>query len=304
MQGTVLLVGATSQIGIFAIPRLLASGFRVLAVSRKPQPLWFPDMDGTQWLRADDWRTTDCSGVRMLLSAGPIALAEEWQTRLPALRRMVVFSTTSVISQFDSRDRVERDRVREIAATEKRLARVCRSAEVSVCLLRPALVYGCGLDGNVSRLARWIRRFGFIPLARDATGLRQPVHADDLAKACVSALLKEDGFSIDSPLAGGCTLSYLEMVEAIFTSQGRRVRILRLPVALLSAFARFARILPGMGDIGPEMIKRQSMNLVYDDTLARQLLGFAPRPFQPLPVDFHLPTRNRLQRLAGAVQDS
>ena len=59
-------------------------------------------------------------------------------------------------------------------------------------ILRPTLIYGYGQDKNVSEIARFVRRFGFFPLIGKAQGLRQPVHADDVAEACKAALLNAD----------------------------------------------------------------------------------------------------------------
>jgi NAD(P)-dependent dehydrogenase (short-subunit alcohol dehydrogenase family) len=45
-----VLTGASSQIGVFAIPRLIKAGFHVLAVSRKGKPEVYPSFDQVQWL--------------------------------------------------------------------------------------------------------------------------------------------------------------------------------------------------------------------------------------------------------------
>ena len=42
-------------------------------------------------------------------------------------------------------------------------------------------IYAKGRDGNISRLARVIDKIGFIPLAGNGAGRRQPVHDEDLA---------------------------------------------------------------------------------------------------------------------------
>ncbi len=47
----VLLTGASSQIGVFLIPRLVHAGFRVLAVSRKGKPDGYPGFDQVAWLQ-------------------------------------------------------------------------------------------------------------------------------------------------------------------------------------------------------------------------------------------------------------
>jgi hypothetical protein len=41
--------------------------------------------------------------------------------------------------------------------------------------------------------------------------------------------------------------------------------------------------------VNPEMVRRQGIDLVFDDSSAREVLGWNPRPFDPTPADFHLP---------------
>jgi nucleoside-diphosphate-sugar epimerase len=69
---------------------------------------------------------------------------------------------------------------------------MCALRQLVLTLLRPTLIYGCGLDQNISRLARIIRLCRCMLVAGQARGLRQPVHADDLAALAVAALARTD----------------------------------------------------------------------------------------------------------------
>jgi nucleoside-diphosphate-sugar epimerase len=128
---------------------------------------------------------------------------------------VVAFSSSSVLSKADSADPAERARMAAMAREEAALAAACAGRGLPLLLLRPTLIYGCGLDRNVSLLADLARRFGAIPLAGQAAGLRQPVHADDLAALAVQALTAPAPVSLDSPACGGSTLSYREMARRI-----------------------------------------------------------------------------------------
>ena len=46
----VLLTGASSQIGVFVIPRLVHAGFRVFALSRKGKPAGYPALEQVEWM--------------------------------------------------------------------------------------------------------------------------------------------------------------------------------------------------------------------------------------------------------------
>lgn len=298
-QGTVVVLGASGQIGVFVIPRLVSAGFRVIAVSRKPRPAWYPEFASVQWITPRSFLSGTITEADMLVSAGPIRLAAEVVGLCPQLKRAVFFSTSSVFSKLESHDRREKRHMQEILMEEAALSRDCESRGITLSLYRPTLIYGCGLDGNVSWLARWIGKFGFMPVAGDARGLRQPVHADDLARAAVTTLTAESASSLDVPLCGGSTLSFREMVEKIFAGLGKPVRIITVPRNLLVAASYLGRLVPGLRNIRPEMVRREGVDLVFDDSTARNTLSYKPRAFEPGPGEFSLPSPSRLRDLAA-----
>jgi nucleoside-diphosphate-sugar epimerase len=292
-----MLLGATGQIGLFALARLVGAGFRVLAVSRQPRPDWIPEFSEVQWIRAG----TLGPGLEVdyLLSAGPIELATNMVQACQGLERAVVFSTSSVFTKAASADRNEKQLIQSIRAQEKILADACKARGVVVSVFRPTLIYGCGLDANISLLAALIRRYGFIPVAGAAAGLRQPVHADDLARTAVNTLLLETALALDSPLCGGETLSYREMVVRIFSALDCPERIIRLPAGLLAIMVWAARMLPALNGVSTEMVRRQKLDLVFDDSAARREAGHQARAFQLTQEDLCLPTRAQLAQLSG-----
>lgn len=293
MADTVLVSGASSQIGIFLLPRLVDAGFRVLALSRKAPA---PPVDVTEAVR---WSQSldDHVAAKYLVSCGPLAVACEQVEMTGGLERVVAFSTTSVQSKAESANVEERAMMAEIGLSERRLASICERRNIALTLLRPTLVYGCGLDRNISLLARFGRRFGFIPLADGATGLRQPVHAGDLADAAMLSLLRREPLRLESAACGGSTLSYREMIERTAAACGPRVRTLGLNRRLLVLGVRVASVVPSMRGLNPEMVRRQGTDLVFDDSALREALAWSPRPFRPAPADFEVPARSRALQL-------
>ena len=103
----VLLTGASSQIGVFAIPRLLQAGFNIFAVSRKGRPAWCPDHEQLEWLSGED--VEQVSGrCQYLLSAGPMALAAQFLQTGRQFKSAVVFSSSSVETKQQSGSAEER----------------------------------------------------------------------------------------------------------------------------------------------------------------------------------------------------
>jgi nucleoside-diphosphate-sugar epimerase len=273
----VLATGATSLIGRFALPRLKAAGIETFALSRTA-----PEAPG--WVRADladpalADRLPDCPTV---LSFSPI-----WHLpqALPALKargmeRLVAFSSTSVSTKAASPDAYEQGVVKSLAEGEAEVRRFCEANGVAWTILRPTLIYAEGQDQNVSRLAALIRQLGFLPLAGNGEGLRQPVHADDLAAAAIAAAMATAARNKAYDLPGGETLTYRQMAERVFEGLGRRPAILPLPQGLWRlAFALARPVLPGATS---QMGARMSADLVFDGQPAARDFGWAPRPFRP-----------------------
>jgi hypothetical protein len=58
---------------------------------------------------------------------------------------------------------------------------------------------------------------------------------------------------------------------------------------LLSALVRTASLLGPWKGINPEMVHRQSEDMVFDDTILKNHLNWTPREFKPGPEDFQVP---------------
>jgi nucleoside-diphosphate-sugar epimerase len=284
----VLLTGASSQIGVFVIPRLLAAGFRVFAVSRKGKPAAYPRFAQVEWLNETD-ALEAAKNCQYLLSAGPLNLAKKFLQTCGQFKTAVVFSSSSVETKQQSGNSAERDQIRDMLSLESGLQAISKSRGLKLVIFRPTLIYGCGLDTNISRLASWVCRFGFLPVNGRAAGLRQPVHADDLAKVAVTAILSDHDLPRVMNLSGGDTLSYSDMVSKIFVAVGKPVRLLHLPQWLFALLADVVNTIKPTAGINSEMVRRQRLDLVFEDRQARELLNYNPRPFAPLAKDFSLP---------------
>jgi nucleoside-diphosphate-sugar epimerase len=284
LNASVIVTGATSQIGRFALPRLVAQGFTVHALSRNPPSTAEP---GIIWHQTDiiegPLPPLEASILIHLahLALLPMLISKVCQENTGHLRRVVAFGSTSVFSKQDSPDPRERAVAAELAAAELAVAAGCEARGIAWTLLRPTLIYGCGLDKNVSVIAKFIRRFGFFPLVGAGNGLRQPVHADDLAAACVAAISCPASYNRAYNLSGGETLAYRKMVERIFVSLGKKPSVLSIPLPIFQAVMKAASLLPRYRFFSAEMASRMNQDLCFGHTEASQDFGYAPRGFDP-----------------------
>lgn len=270
------VLGATGQIGLFLRQRLRAAGQGALLFARHvPQ-----DADGFAWRRFD---LAERGGFSHLPPAGiatvPIWLLPPHVEGLAAAgaRRLVVFSTTSIFGKAQSRSAAERAQIQAILAAEQAIMAAARATGIGLTILRPTLIYGAGRDASVTAAARFIARFGFYPLSGRATGLRQPVHADDLAAAALAVARGADLAGQAFNLGGGETLPYREMIGRIFDVLGRPRRFVAVP-GLPWIAAAYGR-LGGPATLTADAVRRMNQDLAFDDGAAAAAFGYAPRRF-------------------------
>ena len=283
--GRVLVFGAASLVGGFLLPRLAARGLDVVALSRRRREDQRSGHHGRiVWRRGDLCEPN--LGAETPRAVATVSLAPIWRLA-PAVssladlgvRRLVAFSSTSRLTKATSTDAGERRVAMDLAKGEDETIAACDRRGVAWTLLRPTLIYAEGQDRNVSRLAALIGRTGLLPLCGDGEGLRQPVHADDLASAAVQALDAPASVGRIYDLPGGETLSYRAMAERIFEGVNRPARILSIPRPLWRlGLALASPLLPGTS---PAMGDRMGVDLTFDASAARRDLDWSPRPFHP-----------------------
>lgn len=287
---SVIVTGASGQIGYFLLVRLASADNRVTAVARV-RPRWARD-------RSVNWRLVDLQAGwprdlqgDTLIHAAPLDLLSNLMHEAAqcGVRRLVAFSSTSATVKADSNDPKERLQAGRLRESEKNVVEQCRRAGIDWTIFRPTLIYGAGLDTNISALAAFIRSFGFVPLSGAAQGLRQPVHADDLASACLAALGCPAAYRRSYALGGETRLPYRQMIEQVFHALGSRPRIIRIPAAFARAGLKGLAWLPRYRQLSPALIDRLERDQLVDFSPASADFGFAPRPFQPDRADLSPP---------------
>ncbi|PWK84375.1 SDR family oxidoreductase [Fulvimonas soli] len=269
---TVLVFGASSQIGHFLLPRLRAQGIKVLALSRRPRAA----SGGVRWLEgALPDRVPALPPVEAIVSFGPLLPFARWLAgaRPAHAPRVVATSSMSAESKIGSDVPAERAVARELREGEAALARACAELGSAWTVLRPTLVYGAGLDKSLTPIARRALRTRLFPLPA-GRGLRQPVHADDIAQAVLAALQRPAAAGRVLAIGGGERLRAAEMFARVRRSLPAATVPLPLPAWLLRAGARAAPRLRGP-------LQRLETDLVADNAELERLLGVHPRPFAP-----------------------
>ena len=281
------LLGANSLVGECVIQRLSQDGRHTVAFSRYPPE--GKTAAGVTWqqLVASLPTHLEVPPIKEWLCVAPIWVLSQYFGMIEASGacRVVALSSTSLFIKKDSANRSEQDIARRLAEGEHALRAWAEAHGIEWVILRPTLIYGNGRDKNVTEIVRFVRRWGFFPLLGEAKGLRQPVHTEDVATACVAALTEPAAANQIYTLSGGETLPYREMVSRIFTTLGKSPYLVTVPRWMFQAAVAFIRILPRFKHWTVEMAERMNRDLVFDHADAERDLSFSPRPFRLMPND-------------------
>jgi len=278
-RGRSLVIGATGLVGGYLLSHLIRNGEVPYAMSRSPRA-----DDSADWIVGDlaqPDRLQIPAIATLYCTADAKLLARSLHRFVgPALKRIVVFSSTSVLTKLDSEVADEREGLRRLAEAENEIGELCEASGVAWTILRPTLIYAEGRDTNITPLSRLIRRFGFMPLVGGAAGLRQPVHAEDLALGAIAAAASPAAGNKFYALPGGETLSYKEMIGRIFDGMKLPRRTVPIPAPIWRA--AFVAIKPLFPTANVAMGIRMMKDMTFDATPAITDFGWKPRDFRPV----------------------
>jgi hypothetical protein len=297
------LFGASTPTGEALRQRAAACcpGWSVAVYSRKPRA----SSSDCHWVNFHDpscfcpAAPSDCPGL--WISFAPIWLlapfleqqAIHYPDRLRGLRGVIACSSSSVLTKRYAANLFDRKLVRRLIAAEQQLLATCSRLKISCRILRPTLIYGqVGpyRDQNLSRLVALLRRLPLLPLPAE-TGLRQPIHASQLAVVALQTanqLVNNNSYP-DQPdcieVGGDTELSYADMLHALQRSlpqddSARHCRLIPVPNRL---FFLLASPLLIRSPKAFEAVLRLGADL-SGFTPTHQFLGEQPQPFPVMPL--------------------
>jgi nucleoside-diphosphate-sugar epimerase len=204
---------------------------------------------------------------------GTRGLAE--QAAQAGVRRLMFLSTVKVHGER-SRDRAFSESDAPAPAdpyaiskweAEQALREVASRSRLETVVLRPPLVYGPGVKGNVLTLLKLCEKGVPLPIGsiRNRRSLLAVANLADAIRICAE---KPEATGQTFLVRDGADLATPELVRAIARALGRPARLVPVPEPLLRTAAGF----PGIGGT----VGRLLDSLAVDDGKLRRMLGWVP----------------------------
>lgn len=296
MRMRIVVTGAGGFVGRLLVDRLIADGHEVVPIVRTAQGLAnervINDIGSADWpsllIGADavihlaarvhmmhdpaqdplaEFRRINVDGTRILAEAASRA----------GVRRFLFLSSIKVNGESTQTGRPFRPTDPPQAVDDYGLSKqeaetalfdVARSDTMTVTIIRPALIYGPGMKGNLRALLTALRLGIPLPLGRITANRRSMVGVDNLASLISIALRHPAAANAVFLAADGEDLSTAALVRTLAAAIGRKPRLLPVPAALI----RFAARMVGRHAVADRLIG----NLQVDIADTRATLGWSP----------------------------
>jgi uncharacterized protein YbjT (DUF2867 family) len=275
----VLVLGGGSLVGKYLIPLLAENGYRGFVVSRKKMDAglhfaWLP----TNEVQDASWHLHDRA---IIISLWPLWLLGPVMAQFLGASQLITLSSTSLFGKANSLDPQEQSLVKKIASAEEVVRVNSETFRIPYTILRPTLIYDCINDQNITFIAKMIKRLGFFMVSGEAMGLRQPIHAQDVAQAIVNSINNKGAYNKSFNITGGETVTYFTMIRRVAEALGKPIRILSFPTMMLKNMLRVVRAL-NLTNLSPSLFERMNQDLAYDGSEAVEVLKIQPRDFLPV----------------------
>ena len=149
-------------------------------------------------------------------------LAKNKSKYLNKISILIVTSSSSAETKKYAFNNYDKNLSKKLDNAENKLIQLSKDFGFKICILRPTLIYGQlkeVQDRNILKILQLMRRFPLIICPKDS-GMRQPIHASQLAKLCLYIAeknkFKENTFSNKIITVGGDQiLSFYQMLVSL-----------------------------------------------------------------------------------------
>ena len=297
-MSTILVTGARGFVGSYALPALLASGHRIVALVRTPEsgdvilgrltegdrarvelrigdvtrPGSLPDamagVDGVLHLVAIPRDRKGGVELRLINTEGTRAVVVAM--REAGVKRLVYMGAMGVTD----------DPTLHYASSKAKAEAVVAASGLDWTTLKPSLQFGPG-DGFFNIIAGLARLSpGVIPVPGNGKSRFQPISVTDVARV-VAASFKDDatiGRTLD--LGGPRYWTYREITAEVLRATGKKRVILPMPVPFIRLVAGTSETIGLPFPVATDQLRQLKLDNIGPIGLVEATFGFTPRPME------------------------
>ena len=236
----ILVVGAGRALGFEIVRRLRAQGACVIATFRTPQAITEAGLvdlgaEVTRLDLGDQQELADLiAGVDAVIFTPILTVSRVAASVLTPDQRAIFFSSNNV--GIDPDDPV----YSALLAAERDVMMAAPNATI----LRPTMIYGYPGDGNLSRLAGFLRCSPIVPIPGSGRARQQPIYYKDLAGAAIDHLADPAQAGRMRVAAGPEPVSQRDLYRAVAVAVGAKPILAPIPTSAMAA------ILGGLEKVG------------------------------------------------------
>lgn len=188
---TLNIFGASCLTGQYLKKFSLEKDYKINAYSKSNKKDLFVDLDNYKTF----FIKNDQTEKQVWISLSPIwlfsnfmeNLAKNKSKYLNKISILIVTSSSSAETKKYAFNNYDKNLSKKLTAAEDNLIRLSKDFGFKICILRPTLIYGQFKevqDCNILKILQLMRKFPLIICPKDS-GMRQPIHASQLAKLCL-----------------------------------------------------------------------------------------------------------------------